>query len=667
MNTLAWPQTAPVDTLIRPERDESGELSGLNHGWHCLKGRIGNSSRWHMARFKRQVRSIRRCEEALVSLSQLELAEKVREVREGLLSHGFRDDLVAQAFALVCETSARVKGMRHFDCQLIGGLAMLNGMVAEMQTGEGKTLTATLTAATAAFAGWPVHVISVNDYLTSRDAEEMGPLYHSLGLTVGCVVHGQNPPERQQQYRADITYCTNKEVTFDYLRDKLVLKECTTPLRLLAEDYQSPGCRRDKLILPGLHFAIVDEADSILVDEARTPLIISGSGDDNQEQIFYEQALTLARQLEETVHYTLRKETSEVTLTKEGQRVLSVEAASLDPVWKGTIRRESTVCQALVALHCFHLDEHYVIQDGKVQIVDEFTGRIMADRSWEKGLHQLIEVKEDCEVTGQRESLARISYQKFFRRYLKLSGMTGTAHEVRHELWEVYNLAVQKIPTNRPVQRRSLPNKVLSSLEEKWQDVVSQVARIHQSGRPVLIGTRSVASSEALSERLSAAGISHKVLNAKRHAEEAEIVAKAGELNRVTIATNMAGRGTDIKLDPEVRRLGGLHVILTERHEAKRIDRQLFGRCGRQGDPGSYEAIVSLEDPMLVGRHASWLLSLLRPLPALGRGWWWQSLTQLGIHWTQKTVDRYYAKVRFRLLKQDRLRTALLSFSGRPD
>lgn len=288
----------------------------------------------------------------------------------------------------------------------------------------------------------------------------------------------------------------------------------------------------------------------------------------------------------------------------------------------------------------------------------------MADRSWEKGLHQLIEVKEGCEVTGQRESLARISYQKFFRRYLKLAGMTGTAHEVRHELWDVYNLPVMKIPTHKPVLRKPLPDYVLTDLEGKWQVIVDRIVKVHSSGRPVLIGTRSVSSSESLSERLQAIDLPHEVLNAKRDAEEAEIVARAGEPGRVTIATNMAGRGTDIKLHPEVRKSGGLHVILTERHEAGRIDRQLFGRCGRQGDPGSYEAIVSIEDPMLITRHASIIMKLMLWLP-IKQTWLWQKLASWGILKTQKKVESYYAKVRDRLLQQDRTRTSLLSFSGR--
>ncbi len=666
MKTLAWPSIAPADRLYRPERDGTGELQGLNHLWHRICGRVGgrfySPQRW----CRRQVAVIRRAEKALAGIEKEAFAAEIRSVREGLLLHGFRDDLVARAFALVCEIADQTLGIRHFDSQLIGGLIMLNGMVAEMQTGEGKTLTATLTAATAALAGWPVHVISVNDYLTKRDAEEMGQVYAGLGLSVGCVIHGQQPAERQNAYRADIVYCTNKEVTFDYLRDRLVLQERLSPLRLLGEDLFAAGIRKDRLILPGLHFAIVDEADSILIDEARTPLIISGNDNENQQQRFFEQAIELARELDKELHFKLVEETSEVHLTTAGRQYLSDNTVELGPVWKGTIRRESTVIQALVALYCFHKDEHYVIQEGKVQIVDEFTGRIMADRSWEKGLHQLIEVKEECEVSGQREPLARISYQKFFRRYLKLSGMTGTAHEVRHELWDVYNLAVMKVPTHKKMQRKSLPGRIFPDLESKWQAVVERISTLRSNGQPVLVGTRSVAASEALSEMLQDAGIPHEVLNAKRDSEEAAIVAMAGQSQRVTIATNMAGRGTDIKIDQDVQEAGGLHVILTERHEAGRIDRQLFGRCGRQGDPGSNEAFISIDDPMLLTRHASWLLLLLRHLPGTGSRLW-QFVAKWGILRTQKRVEKHYAGVRNRLLKQDLQRTALLSFSGRPD
>ncbi|PLX72638.1 MAG: prepilin peptidase [Desulfuromonas sp.] len=666
MKTLSWPHIAPIDHLCRPERDESGELEGVDHLWHQLHGRFLRHPARQLRWCRRQIAAIRAHETELKGLDEPDLQQRIRQLRIDLMRSGFRDDLVALSFALVCEVADRTLGMRHFDSQLIGGLVMICGMVAEMQTGEGKTLTATLPAATAALAGWPVHVISVNDYLTERDAEEMGPVYRALGLSVGCVVHGQQPPERQQAYRANVIYCTNKEVAFDYLRDKLVLQERQTPLRLMAEDLFKRNHRRQRLILPGLHFAIVDEADSILIDEARTPLIISGSDGNDQEQNFFEQALNLARSLARGEHFTLREETNEVRLTDSGKSLLEMRSETLDPVWRGTIRRESTVVQALVALNCFHRDEHYVVVEDKVQIVDEFTGRIMADRSWEKGLHQLIEVKEGCEITGQRESLARISYQKFFRRYLKLSGMTGTAHEIRHELWDVYNLSVVKIPTNKPVQRNILPDTIRSDIASKWEQVVSRTEEVRAEGRSVLIGTRSVASSEQLSDQLSERGIDHVVLNAKNDHEEAEIVSRAGEPHRVTIATNMAGRGTDIKLHPNVRKQGGLHVILTERHEAGRIDRQLFGRCGRQGDPGSCEAIVSIDDAMLTTRHASLPLSLLRRFPDT-KGRWWQKIAFWGILRTQKRVEKYYAKVRRRLLKQDRQRTSLLSFSGRPD
>lgn len=660
------PNSVPSDVLFRPERRDPSHQLWLDRYWHRLRGCL---SRPFLARrrwYARQLSDIHRVSEGLPGLDDQSLATRISDLRIELLRHGLRDDLVASAYALISEVSSRQLGMRHFDCQFIGGLTMLRGMVAEMQTGEGKTLTATLAAGVAALAGCPVHVISVNDYLTERDAQSMGPVYRALGLTVGCVIHGMTPLEKRRAYQADITYCTNKEVAFDYLRDRLALQDRRAPLRLQAERLHDAGRREGQLILRGLHFAIVDEADSVLVDEARTPLIISGQTGDDQQQRFFARALDLAGKLEDRQHFRLEKDARNVQLTDEGRNFLREEVARLDPVWKGTIRRESVVCQALVALNCFHKDEHYIVRDGKVQIVDEFTGRIMADRSWEKGLHQLIEVKEGCEVTQQREALARISYQKFFRRYRHLAGMTGTAREVCGELWETYGLPVLPVPANRPVQRRSLPDRIFPNVESKWEAVAARIAELHHQQRPVLVGTRSVAASEFLSNLLQLLGIEHQVLNAKCDKDEAVIVARAGEPGRVTIATNMAGRGTDIHLHDAVRSQEGLHVILTERHEAGRIDRQLFGRCGRQGDPGSHEAMVAIDDPLLATRHASRLLPLVRRF-CRPRAAWWQFLARQAIRRTQRRIERYYVGIRRRLFDQDRQRTTLLSFSGRPD
>ena len=582
-----------------------------------------------------------------------------------MLSRGFEPGLVARAFALVREAAERTVGMRHFDCQLVGGWVLLNGMVAEMETGEGKTLTATLAVGTAALGGIPVHVITVNDYLASRDAEWMGPVYRALGLTVGRIVHEVAPENRRAAYASDVVYCTNKEIVFDYLRDKLSLKDRVDPIRLQAEALYSDQARADRLLLRGLNYAIVDEADSVLIDEARTPLIISGGGR-AEHRVLLEQALDLAGKLQDVVHYRIDFGARKVELTDAGKGHLEDLAEPLGGTWQGRMRREETVRRALSAVQLFERDEHYLVRDGKVEIVDEFTGRVMPDRSWERGLHQLIEVKEDCEVSQQHETLARISYQRFFRRYLKLAGMTGTASEAAGELCSVYGLHVVRVPTNEPVRRRGFPDRFHANLDAKWVAVVNRVTEMHKAGRPVLVGTRSVAASEHLSRMLVEAGLSHQVLNAKFDNEEAEIISDAGESGRITIATNMAGRGTDIKLTSDTLDRGGLHVILTERHEAGRIDRQLAGRCGRQGDPGSFEIFGSLEDPLLASGGSRWRVGLARRCSGKAIGAWsWAAGRALNA--AQKKLERLHARVRRDLLKYDERRGELLSFTGQSE
>ena len=592
------------------------------------------------------------------ALSDRELRQTTAEIRLQLHRDGLTPEAVARSFALIRETAARILGQRHYPSQLIGGHALLRNTVAEMETGEGKTLTATLAAGAAALAGIPVHVISVNDYLTARDAEQTGPLYRALGLDVGCVIQGMQPQERRIAYSRSITYVTNKEIVFDYLRDRLTLGARTAPLRTQAEQLYSRGERMQKLLLRGLHFALVDEADSILIDEARTPLIISGPTDGGEEAEFLRQALTVAGELEAETSYLIDHARRQALLTPRGRETIRDRTERLGPLWQGLVWREGMISQALSALHLFHRDEQYLVRDGKIEIIDEFTGRVMPDRSWEQGLHQLIEVKEGCELTQRRKTLAKISYQRFFRRYLRLSGMTGTAKEVRGELWSVYGLPTLRVPTHRPVVRKRLPIQVLPTLEAKWRLVVERVRELHASRRPVLIGVHSVAASERLSGLIGAAGLEHRVLNAKNDKVEAEIVARAGEAGKITIATNMAGRGTDIKLGPGVRELGGLHVILTERHEAARIDRQLAGRCGRQGDPGSFEEIVSLEDPLLTEGHGvAWgRLARRLPLPLLAR---------IAVNRAQKNMESYHSRVRKELFRQDQQQGNLLSFSGR--
>jgi preprotein translocase subunit SecA len=485
----------------------------------------------------------------------------------------------------------------------------------EMATGEGKTLTATPAAIVAALAGQPVHVVTVNDYLAARDAEETRELYAFFGLTVGVVQTEMDPADRAAAYACDIAYVSNANLTFDYLRDRIALARRRSRARRRTQEVLSGRSARP-LTLRGLAFAIVDEADSVLVDEARTPLILSSTADDPEAEATYAIALALARDLHTPRDFTIDRMNRQITLTDAGKTRLGQLAQGQQGLWRIRRAREELARQALSALHLFELGRDYVILDGKIQIVDEFTGRVMPDRSWQGGLHQMIEAKERQEVTGRKETLARITYQRFFRRYLRLSGMTGTGMELASEFRDTFDLRTVRIPRHRPLGRRDLGTRVLRDEAAKWAALARRTEELHARGQPVLIGTRSVEASERASEALRARGVPHWVLNAKQDAAEAEVVAAAGQRGAVTVATNMAGRGTDIRLGDGVAELGGLHVILTEFHESRRVDRQLFGRTGRQGAPGSCEALVSLEDD-LFHRFAPRLLGLVRlaPLP----------------------------------------------------
>jgi len=586
------------------------------------------------------------------------------ELRLALRRDGFTEALVAQSFALVREVAGRTLGMRHFDCQLLGGWILLNGMVAEMETGEGKTLTATLPACTAALAGVPVHIITVNDYLTARDAELMTPVYRMLGLSVGVVVNGKEPAARRAAYACDITYCTNKELTFDYLRDRTAVGRQVNRIQLSIERLGGGESRASRLVLRGLFFAIVDEADSVLCDEARTPLILSGRSDQAPEKAMYEHALAVAAQLKRGEDFAIEGSERQVQLSPLGKQRLAAWAETAPGVFRGTRRREDLVKQALVATHVFKRDVHYLVRDDKVQIIDEYTGRILPDRSWEQGLHQMVEAKEGCTLTSQQVSIARMTYQRFFRRYLRLAGMTGTAQEIAPELWSVYRLPVVKVPTNRPVQRRDLGERVYATSDGKWQAVVERVRELSAAGRPTLVGTRSVGASEELSRRLTEARVEHQLLNARQDKQEADIVAQAGQSGRVTVATNMAGRGTDIRLGRGVVDAGGLHVIATELHESRRIDRQLFGRGGRQGDSGSFEAIVSLEDELCRTYLGPVLKRFARRLLDAGDGSS-QALLRRLVRVAQARAERSHAAIRRDLLKIDDQLGELLAFSGR--
>ena len=598
------------------------------------------------------------------NLDDAGLAEKTQHIRKQLHLQGLTDDLIVQAFALIQETAGRTINMRHFDTQLIGGWIMIHGGLAEMETGEGKTLTAILAAGCAALAGIPVHIVTVNDYLVTRDTELMGPVYKALGLSVGAVTADMEEADRRDGYACNIVYCTNKQLAFDYLRDRILLGNDHGRMRLQLEKLHDDNARTDRLFLPGLCFAIIDEADSVLIDEARTPLIISREVKSSKEEQTYLQAVALADKLQNGTDFAVDQSERRVQLSEKGSERLADAAKQIGGIFSGIRQREELICQALCARYLYLRDRHYLVHDDKVLIIDENTGRVMPDRSWERGLHQMIELKENCTVTGQKEHMARLTYQRFFRRYLRLAGMTGTASEVRRELWSNYHLPVLKVPTNKPSRRKNDGQRIYPDNTEKWAAVVDHIRKIHLQQRPVLVGTRSVAASEHLSALLDECGLPHQVLNARQDKQEAEVVARAGEKGCITVATNMAGRGTDIPLGPGVVELGGLHIIATERNEAQRIDRQLYGRCGRQGDPGSYKSILSLDDELLknhLGEAVRRFLARLTHKNRIAS----QRISLCAMRLAQSARERRYLRMRRDLLQMDEQLGKLLAFSGR--
>jgi len=515
---------------------------------------------------------------------------------------------VLPALAAIREAADRKLGLRAFPVQLMGALAMHRGFLAEMATGEGKTLTASLAATLAGWTGRPCHVVTVNDYLVQRDAEWLEPLYHFCGVRVGFVASWMGPPERLKNYGCDVAYVTSKELLADFLRDRLLVGKQANPTRRLIRRMLAPHSGGEGLVMRGLHTGIVDEADSVLIDEAVTPLIIAAPHKNESLCEAAKLAHEIVEDLQPGADYRSNPRYKEIELTEKGLDRMVKRAARLPGLWQGHDRRLELVVQALVAREFFLRDKQYIVEGDKVVIVDEFTGRPMPQRTWREGMHQAIEAKEGLTISDPTETVARLSFQRFFRCFQKLSGMTGTARETAGEFWQTYGLPVVAIPQNRPCIREQWPDRFFLEEATKWRTVAEEIAKVHSLGRPVLIGTRSVFASEGLAAMLQNRGLEAKVLNATRLADESAIVAMAGELGRITIATNMAGRGTDIKLGQGVAALGGLHVIATELHESGRVDRQLFGRSGRQGDPGSAQAFVSAEDE-LIRRH----------LPAPGR------------------------------------------------
>jgi preprotein translocase subunit SecA len=539
---------------------------------------FGSKNERELRQVQPLVEAINQLEPQMQSLSDEQLKGRTALYRQRLDQGAGLDDLLPEAFATVREASVRVLKMRHFDVQLIGGIFLHKGRIAEMKTGEGKTLVATLPAYLNALTGKGVHVVTVNDYLARRDTEWMGQIYNFLGLSVGTIMHGLDDTERRSAYGSDIAYGTNNEFGFDYLRDNMKFD-------------------MEAIVQGRLHYAIVDEVDSILVDEARTPLIISGPAEKSTH--LYYQVNGIIPQLKEEQHFTKDEKARSVALTEEGvaaaERALQTENL-YDP---RNIEILHHVNQALKAHTLFKRDVDYIVKEGQVIIVDEFTGRLMPGRRYSEGLHQALEAKENVRIENENQTLATITFQNYFRMYDKLSGMTGTADTEAAEFKKIYDLEVNVIPTHKPMIRNDYPDVIYKTKREKYDAVLDEIQELNEKGQPVLVGTISIDVSEQIARKLKKRGIKHSVLNAKNHEAEAEIIAMAGQKNAVTISTNMAGRGTDIKLGEGVVELGGLHILGTERHESRRIDNQLRGRSGRQGDPGSSRFYMALEDDLL--------------------------------------------------------------------
>jgi preprotein translocase subunit SecA len=638
--------------------------SGLDALWHQAAG-VARRRLCRRSRLRAQADEIASIAKRLRHLSDRQLRETIALLHERFRRGRETAPERCQAFAVVAEVAARQIGLQPYPVQIAGALAIEAGGLAEMATGEGKTLVAVMPAVLAGWRGRGCHVVTANDYLARRDARLMQPIYAFCGLTVGCIEPDMEPIARRNAYYAHVTYCTNKEVAADFLRDQLAMGSSPgLPAALLARIAGSGDDPMGRLVQRGLECAIVDEADAVLIDEAVTPLIISGTGPNQDQADAFETAARLAKELKPVTEYRIDRRWGEVHLTPAGQQRLAELTKPFGGLWTGSRRREEMVLQALTARELFIRDKQYVVADDQVVIVDEFTGRLMPDRTWRNGLHQAVEAKEGIEIHLPKETYARISFQRFFRLYRKLSAMTGTAAEAQAELWQIYRLPVIPIPTHSPCRRTVMPERVFRTAAAKWDAIVAEIRRMHATGRPVLIGTRSVGASENLSRLLAVQGIEHRVLNAVRQESEAQIIAGAGQIGRITVATNMAGRGTDIRLGRGVAELGGLHVIASERHEARRIDRQLFGRCARQGDPGSAQAFSGLDDELIQKNARSLAVALARygckPEVEVS-----SAFSRRGVDWAQKRAERIARRQRQNLLRADHWIDEHLGFAGK--
>jgi preprotein translocase, SecA subunit len=578
------------------------------------------------------VRRINELEPSIEPLSDIELTAKTVEFKERIAQGETLDQLLPEAFAVVRETARRLLGERHFDVQLLGGIVLHEGKIAEMKTGEGKTLTSTAPVYLNALAGKGVHVVTVNDYLARRDVQWMGEIYRFLGLTTGCIFHDLNDEQRREAYAADVTYGTNNEFGFDYLRDNM---------KFSLNDF----CQR------GFSYAIVDEVDSILIDEARTPLIISGPADMTTD--LYLKVNRIMRHFKQDEHYTKEEKSRQIMLNDEGV-ALAEQLLEVDNLYDPhNINQLHHVNQSLKAHFMFKRDVDYIVKNGEVVIVDEFTGRTMEGRRYSDGLHQALEAKEGVKVERENQTLASITFQNYFRMYKKLAGMTGTADTEAPEFKKIYNLDVVVIPTHQKMIRRDYADIIYKNQKGKYRNIIQEIKELYEKGQPVLVGTISIDVSEKIAKMLTKENIPHEVLNAKHHEREAEIIAQAGQKGRVTIATNMAGRGTDIKLGEGVRELGGLHILGTSRHESRRIDNQLRGRSGRQGDPGSSRFYLSLEDDLLRIFGSDRLRSIMDKLGMEDDEPIEHSMVSRAIENAQRKVEGHNFDIRKHLLEYD--------------
>jgi len=582
------------------------------------------------------LRAVEALEPAMLQLSAAQCAAEAQRLRQQLARRGMAQDLVAAVFALFSEISRRQTGRRPYHTQMIAARAMLERRLVEMATGEGKTLAAALAAASAALARIPVHVITANEYLARRDADALRPLFGALGLQVGVVTHELDREARRRAYGCDITYCTAKELVFDYLRDRLLRPDVEGDLRSRAYRLATRDAAGGGTLLRGLCMAIVDEADSVLLDEASVPFVISRAGESRGNREHHARALELARGLAPREDFTIDPESKAVELTARGRARAESQPGDADPLWRVQRYREEALSLALAAIHLFHRDRHYLVRDGTVQIIDDTSGRVAAGRAWSRGLHQLIELKEGCRPSAELATAAQITYQRFFARYLHLCGMSGTLLEGRSELRSVYGVPVVRIPLRKPSRRRVLPTRAFGTHDALWRYVVQRAGELHEQGGAVLIGTDSVADSQSLSARLGAAGIAHVVLNARQDRHEAHVIATAGQTGRVTVATSMAGRGTDIELSEDVARRGGLHVMLCQANASRRVDHQFTGRCARHAEPGSCETLLSLESAPILAVLPQWITRWAARAAEIRPRWAGIALARAALWWEER-------------------------------